>query len=212
MSELSGCEVIKILSQNPSTETIPLVLLLAKTSATQIHEGMNLSADDYFTKPVSGKDLIRTIRTICKVENILNSVAIEKVKQYNRENDLVISIQPSTINFSESNFKIDCQEITDNALKYSDKGTTIHIIGISLNNEYVISVMDNGSGMNENQIASIGNFMQFERTKFEQQRAGLGLTISRKLVEFYCGKFKIESVPRKQTIVRITLNRTNNTI
>jgi signal transduction histidine kinase len=72
--------------------------------------------------------------------------------------------------------------------------------------------MDNGSGMNENQIASIGNFMQFERTKFEQQRAGLGLTISRKLVEFYCGKFKIESVPRKQTIVRITLNRTNNTI
>jgi signal transduction histidine kinase len=71
--------------------------------------------------------------------------------------------------------------------------------------------MDNGRGMSENQIAKIGNFMQFERTKFEQQGTGLGLTISRKLVEFYGGKFKIESVPQKQTIIRITLNRTNNT-
>lgn len=308
MPELSGYDVMKILRQNPVTETTPFIFLSAKTSAAEIREGMNLGADDYLTKPVSGKDLIKTIRTrlakrdvidkkfdglihsisyalphelqtpltsilgfteiliedyksiertdildiaknirtsakrlneliqkillmtkldmltqdlekvsllqknsICKAENILNTVAKEKVKQYNRERDLVISVQPSTINFSENNFKIVCQEIIENAFKYSDEGTTVHIIGISLNNEYVISVMDNGRGMTENQIANIGNFMRFERKRFEQQGTGLGLTISRKLVEFYGGKFKIESVPQKQTIVRVTLNRMNNT-
>ena len=308
MPELSGFDVMKILRQNPATETIPFIFLSAKTSPAEIREGMNLGADDYLTKPVSGKDLIRTIRarlekrdvidkkfdglihsisyalphelhtpltsilgftqilmedyksierkdildiaknintsakrlneliqkillmtkldmltqdtenvstlqknSICKAENILTGVANEKVKQYNRERDLVISVQSSSINFSESNFKIVCQEIIDNAFKYSENGTTIHIVGISLNNEYVISVMDNGRGMTENQIARIGNFMQFERAKYEQQGAGLGLTISRKLVEFYGGKFKIESVPQKQTIVRITLSRISNT-
>lgn len=307
MPELSGYDVMKILRQNPVTETIPFVFLSAKISASEIREGMNLGADDYLTKPVSGKDLIKTIRTrlakkdvidkrfeglinsisyalphelqtpltsilgyseiliedhksieredildmakninssakrlneliqkillmtkldmlaqdtekfstlkqnsICRVENILNLVAKEKAIYYNRESDLVISVQPSAINFAESNFKIVCQEIIDNALKYSEKNTPVHIIGISLNNDYVISVMDSGRGMNENQIAMIGNFMQFDRNKFEQQGAGLGLTISKKLTELYGGKFKIESVPQKQTIVRITLNRANN--
>ena len=307
MPELSGYDVMKILRQNPATQTIPFVFLSAKTSPAEIREGMNLGADDYLTKPVSSKDLIKTIRTrlakrevidkkfdglihsisyalphelqtpltsilgfteiligdyksierndileiaknintsakrlneliqkillmtkldmltqdsekvsilqqnsICKVEKVLNNVAKEKIKHYNREKDLVISVQPSGINFSENNFKIVCQEIIDNAFKYSENGSTVHIVGISLNNEYVISVMDNGRGMNENQIAMIGNFMQFDRTLFEQQGTGLGLTISRKLVEFYGGKFKIESVPQKQTIVRITLNRINN--
>ncbi len=307
MPELSGYDVMKILRQNPATQTIPFVFLSAKTSPAEIREGMNLGADDYLTKPVSSKDLIKTIRTrlakrevidkkfdglihsisyalphelqtpltsilgfteiliedyksiehndileiakninssakrlneliqkillmtkldmltqdsekvstlqqssICKVEKILNDVAKEKVKHYNREKDLVISIQPSNVNFSEDNFKIVCQEIIDNAFKYSENDSTVHIVGISLNNEYVISVMDNGRGMNENQIAMIGNFIQFDRTLFEQQGTGLGLTISRKLIEFYGGKFKIESVPKKQTIVRITLNRINN--
>ena len=308
MPELSGYDVMKILRQNPATQTIPFVFLSAKTSPAEIREGMNLGADDYLTKPVSSKDLIKTIRTrlakrevidkkfdglihsisyalphelqtpltsilgfteiligdyksierndileiaknintsakrlneliqkillmtkldmltqdsekvsilqqnsICKVEKVLNNVAKEKIKHYNREKDLVISVQPSGINFSENNFKIVCQEIIDNAFKYSENGSTVHIVGISLNNEYVISVIDNGRGMTENQIANIANFMQFDRTKFEQQGAGLGLTISRKLVEFYGGKFKIESVPQKQTIVHITLNRINNT-
>ena len=63
MPELSGYDVMKILRQNPATETIPFVFLSAKTSAAEIREGMNLGADDYLTKPVSGKDLIKTIRT-----------------------------------------------------------------------------------------------------------------------------------------------------
>ncbi len=307
MPELSGYDVMKILRQNPKTETIPFIFLSAKTTQEEIRQGMDLGADDYLTKPVSSKNLISAIHTrlakkeavdkkfeglihsisyalphelqtpltsilgfaeiliedhetieredildiakninssakrlneliqkillitkldmisqdsekvnslqensICRAENILTETAREKVKLYDREKDLLISVQPSAVNFSESNFRIVCQEIIDNALKYSKKDTTVHIIGISLNNEYVISIMDSGRGMNEEQIASVGNFMQFERKKFEQQGTGLGLSISKKLVELYGGKFKIESIPGKQTIVRMTLNRVKN--
>jgi two-component system sensor histidine kinase/response regulator len=63
MPELSGYDVMKILRQNPVSETIPFIFLSARTSTSEIREGMNLGADDYLTKPVSSKDLIKTIRT-----------------------------------------------------------------------------------------------------------------------------------------------------
>lgn len=148
----------------------------------------------------------------CQVEGIINEVAKNKSKYYNRERDLIIIVQPATIQFSENNLRIVMQELIDNALKYSEAGTSIHIVGISLNNEYVISIMDSGRGMSDEQIASVGGFMQFDRAKYEQQGAGLGLSISKKLIEMFGGKLKIESTPSKQTIVRVTLNRIRNKI
>jgi len=309
MPELNGYDVMNILRQNPGTESIPFVFLSAKSTVEEIREGMNLGADDYLTKPVSNKDLMKTIRirlakkekidkkfeglihsisyalphelqtpltsilgfseiliedydTItskdlleiaknigdsakrlneliqkillmnkldmisydrekisalqsnshCQVEGIINDVAKNKSKYYNREKDLIIIVQPATIQFSENNLKIVVQELVDNALKFSETGTIIHIVGISLNNEYVISIMDSGRGISDEQIASVGEFMQFDRTKYEQQGTGLGLSISQKLIGIFGGKLKIESIPSKQTIVRVTLNRIRNKI
>jgi K+-sensing histidine kinase KdpD len=67
--------------------------------------------------------------------------------------------------------------------------------------------------MTDNQIANIDKFIQFERGKFEQPGAGLGLSITKCLLNFMAvnSKLKIESVPQKRTIVQITLNRVNNT-
>jgi CheY-like chemotaxis protein len=72
MPELSGYDVMKILRQNPSSEAIPFIFLSAKTSKVEIREGMNLGADDYHTKPVSGKDLIKTIRTRLAKKDMIN--------------------------------------------------------------------------------------------------------------------------------------------
>ena len=148
--------------------------------------------------------------SVCEPDTLLYAVAKEKTKFYNREKDLTINVQPAKVNFSESNFKIVAREIIDNAIKYSNQGSMIHVVGISLNNEYIISIMDTGRGMTEEQISSIGDFMQFERKHFEQQGTGLGLSIAKKLVELHGGKLKIESIPTRQTIVRITLNRVRN--
>ena len=45
--------------------------------------------------------------------------------------------------------------------------------------------------------------MQFDRENYEQQGAGLGLTLSRMLVQLHEGKLEIESVPAQGTTVMV---------
>src|SRR5690348_16004581 len=51
MPDLDGHEVLTHLRNDPATATIPLIFLTAKTSRTDVRQGMTLGADDYLTKP-----------------------------------------------------------------------------------------------------------------------------------------------------------------
>src|SRR5438445_13636833 len=47
MPELDGHEVLAALRKDPATAAIPVVFLTAKTSRTDVRQGMELGADDY---------------------------------------------------------------------------------------------------------------------------------------------------------------------
>ena len=66
MPKLNGYEVIKQLSNEPNTASIPFIFLTAKTSSTDMRLGMNMGADDYLTKPFEEKELLDAIT--CRLE------------------------------------------------------------------------------------------------------------------------------------------------
>jgi signal transduction histidine kinase len=57
--------------------------------------------------------------------------------------------------------------------------------------------------MTAEHISRIGPHMQFERNKFEQQGAGLGLYIAKRITELLAGQFHVESQPGQGTTVRV---------
>jgi signal transduction histidine kinase len=59
--------------------------------------------------------------------------------------------------------------------------------------------------MTQAQIANIGACMQFERKLHEQQGSGLGLIMAKRLAQLHGGQLTIESIPDKQTLVRVAL-------
>ncbi|BDI19766.1 hypothetical protein ANSO36C_55680 [Nostoc cf. commune SO-36] len=63
MPELDGYGVLNALRQNPLTATIPFIFLSAKSTKTEVRQGMNLGADDYLTKPSTVEDLLEAIAT-----------------------------------------------------------------------------------------------------------------------------------------------------
>jgi two-component system, sensor histidine kinase and response regulator len=136
---------------------------------------------------------------------IIAETAIQKVKQFSRKADLHLHLQPAELRISKADLEKIIEEIVDNACKFSLPGTSVHVSSIFENNILTISVIDNGRGMTAEQISALGGYIQFDRRLYDQQGAGLGLSIVKRLAEFYGGNVTIESEPNEQTIVTITL-------
>ena len=61
MPELDGYGVLRILSKNRATASIPFIFLTAKSELSDMRRGMTLGADDYITKPFDDVMLLDTI-------------------------------------------------------------------------------------------------------------------------------------------------------
>ena len=87
--------------------------------------------------------------------------------------------------------------LMDNALKYTDEGWIS--IGYSLANDKIhISIEDTGIGItNENQTIIFERFKQNATYKDTRDGFGLGLSISKGIVEALNGQIHVESVPDK---------------
>lgn len=144
---------------------------------------------------------------VSTTDNILKATALQKAQQYDRKQDLLLNLQNSVVRFPESRLRKVVEEIVDNAFKFSKPGTRVQIVSNVTEDTFTFYVIDNGRGMTAEQIKAIGNYMQFSRITHEQQESGLGLTIAKRIVELQGGEFSIESIPDRQTTIRIVLTR-----
>ncbi len=63
---IDGLEVCKRLKANSTLQQIPVVMLTAKGEESDIVAGLELGADDYVTKPFSGKVLVARVRRLLR--------------------------------------------------------------------------------------------------------------------------------------------------
>lgn len=131
----------------------------------------------------------------------------EKARQYARQDDLEMTIVPVNrpLAVDGENLSRIVSEIVDNAFKFSEAGTPVSLTLVEMAEELQIIISDEGVGMSQDQIRSIGAYMQFQRAFQEQQGIGLGLTIAKRLTEIHGGQFNIDSEPRMYTTVTLTL-------
>lgn len=63
---IDGLEVCKRIKADPKTQQIAVVMLTAKGEEADIVTGLELGADDYVTKPFSGKVLVARVRRLLR--------------------------------------------------------------------------------------------------------------------------------------------------
>jgi two-component system phosphate regulon response regulator PhoB len=63
---LDGLEVCKALRRNPTTASIPIVMLTARSEDADVVAGLELGADDYLTKPFSPRVLLARIKAVLR--------------------------------------------------------------------------------------------------------------------------------------------------
>ncbi len=126
--------------------------------------------------------------------------------QYRRLPDLTLDlVDDPAVRISEEGLKKLTEELVDNAFKFSGAGTPVGLSATIEADEYVLNISDRGLGMTPQQIAEIGAYVQFERSLHEQQGLGLGLSLSRGLVELHGGILTLESSPDEGTTVCVKL-------
>lgn len=79
MPKVDGYEVLNHLRENPDTETIPFILLSAKSSQIDIRQGIELGADDYLTKPFTRAELLGAIAARFEKKEALERQAKKKL-------------------------------------------------------------------------------------------------------------------------------------
>jgi len=124
---------------------------------------------------------------------IIPAMADEMAIRYDRRTDCVIDSKNMTLIIEENHFKIILNELLDNAFKFSSNGDKININLLKADGMAELSLTYKGGTMSEENIRKIGAFRQFDKELQEQEGAGLGLTLVKRITEYYNGLFSISN-------------------
>ena len=141
------------------------------------------------------------------IQQVVEPVAREKAKTLERTADLDLRIDDALASISADSLKKILEELLDNAFKYSRPGQAVQLRTAVVADQVALSITDQGCGMTSEQAAQAGGPVPLDQVLLVQQGAGLGLTISRRLIELYRGTLIIRSEPARGTTVTVSLTR-----
>jgi len=163
-----------------------------------------------FTNIISYQRLISNnydfqVEAEIEVQNCFSEI-YEQIKDDSKRK-FIVNLKKSSVSISRQDLLIVIHEMIDNAIKFSNEDDTIVVNGnISANRRfYVLSIKDTGIGFSEKQIKQIGPFVQFYNKDEEKRGLGLGLFISKKIIQNYHGKLRIVSQKGAGTVMEIVI-------
>lgn len=126
-------------------------------------------------------------------EPTIGPLCRSRAESYWRLGDLSLSLSEAPVFISELYLDKICDELVDNAFKFSKSGSEVKVSTGTDRNGFFLTVTDHGRGMTREQVSNLGAYLQFERKLHEQQGAGLGLIIAKRLTELQGGRMVFES-------------------
>jgi signal transduction histidine kinase len=123
---------------------------------------------------------------------LIEPLSRRKAESHKRLADLTLELSDGPVAVSAEYLTKIIEELVDNAFKFSEAGTSVHLTTSTNKDDFVLSIHDQGRGMSAQQLADLGAYVQFERRFYEQKGTGLGLTIAKRLTELHGGKMEFE--------------------
>ncbi len=142
-------------------------------------------------------------------ETIIHVVNAYNIVAYNKKITTILEIDKRINVYADKDcFKTIVSNIYSNAIKYSNKNTSIVISAHCNHNTTVISIRDKGVGMSQVQINNLFALASTVSTKGtnNEKGTGLGLLICKELIELHNGSLGINSQQGNGTTLTITLS------
>jgi signal transduction histidine kinase/GAF domain-containing protein len=119
---------------------------------------------------------------------------------------VVVTGEPPPVLADPHRFEQVVTNLLENAAKYADEGTTIRIRIEPSGRGVALFVEDHGPGISPEELPRLfDRYFQTQRARAKRRGLGLGLFITKGLVEAHGGTIGVESVPGTGSIFRIWL-------
>ena len=143
-------------------------------------------------------------------EKILETVLIN-LKQLIEDTNAIITHDPLPLIYANEQQMIQVfQNLIGNAIKYHGKeNPEIHISSDNNDDKYIFSVKDNGIGIDPKHLDKIFTIFQRLHSREEYDGTGIGLAISKRILQKHRGEIWAESEPGKGTTFYFTLPNRN---
>jgi light-regulated signal transduction histidine kinase (bacteriophytochrome) len=138
----------------------------------------------------------------------LNELVLEVIDMLAPPENISITIENElpTIAFEPTRITQIFQNLLSNAIKYMDKPKGQIKVGcVEENSFWKFNVTDNGPGIEEKYFEKIFKIFQTLAPRDEFESTGIGLTVTKKIVELYNGKIWVESKPGQGSTFFFTL-------
>jgi len=198
---LGFSEVIENDIENLSKEELRQMAQCIRKSGMRLHRRIekfltfaDLSAQEKSNHEIS-TDKFEIEEELLKA--FLNDILIE----FDRSEDVIFDLEDAQIMISADQYVLILRELLENAIKFSQKGSGIIIMGRKNDKFYKTRVIDAGKGIPEKYLKEIGPFNMFSDNKDTAEGSGLGLAIVKRLIELVDGYLKVES--KENSITKI---------
>lgn len=135
--------------------------------------------------------------------------AVKSVYGQAKKKKIVIDnkVQTMLVDGNENSLRELFTVLIDNAVKYSNSGSTVRVVGKKQHNVVVITVSDEGIGIDPKELPHI--FERFYRSDKSRSKNiegfGLGLSIAKKIVTLHDGTIRAKSILNKGTTFTVRL-------
>jgi signal transduction histidine kinase len=203
MAIIANCNVVEeIAAGNPDIESYTKVIEAnSKRLIEIINDILDLSRLEGRRNDFAGEviDPVETVQNIVKMLEPISKKKSVSLSLGTQATELRIFANPSYLERILTN-------LIGNAIKFTNSGTIlVHVIedGQKTDPRVSICVVDTGIGISESFLPFIFDEFRRERKSFDSDGSGLGLTITKKLVESMNGSIEIRSSEGKGTTVMV---------
>ena len=150
-----------------------------------------------------------------RVDNAAQTIsekATAQAEAAGRSSDLYLELSPVPMQMSGEQLSKLTEELVQNALKFSKSRSPVTVSLTDTGTNATLSVTDRGRGLSPEQIARIGAYVQFDRKSQEQQGAGLGLIIAKRITELHGGLLTLTSDAQHGTTATVKLPRAKSAV
>lgn len=165
--------------------------------------------DQVLTNSLSSKDIVLSKDAVVDTTYFKNLVEDFKLSTQQKSLQLINDVYTEDVilRIDTFHFTTALLNILENAVKYGNDETEIHLKTSLKNNKYIIQISDNGSGISEKDQAQI--FDKFYRVSHGNvhnvKGLGLGLYYTHQIVHAHQGKITVQSELAKGTTFSITI-------